>query len=461
MPVRSLGKHIGKGPAAAVNRFGTSLVVFSSSRSFTVARRTAQAARFTVVDRVYAHGPLLWGFQALADGRFLLLYVSKQRLFARNLTATGHFDGRPHLLAAGIKTAGVFYVLPTVAVDSDALRTVVVWGVTHGATAQVDAAIDDQSGWSKPRKLWSRASSSVQGFFHMTVVGDSQDRFLFSVKSTNDPAAVMRGLPGGSRQWEPVTPPERADAANPDSFAALYGTKVASVNGTITAAWQNASGAVVVSTWNGSTWAAPVTAIAGSKNADGYPIYVNPLFVSDGSRVALIWSDFSHGLSGPVEATIRATPAGAWSSPVVFAHSRGEQWVPFASTIDTFWFTASGELAGVWSGDPIRGTQSGGWDAAGLWTGTAGGSAITLSRKSRTPGSFVLTRAGGVHTIVWTDSNGQTYWTTAAANGTVAQKQHLPGCGSGYGASNPEASAQLLLGGVRLKHGGCSSALLW
>lgn len=460
MPVRSLGKRIGKMQRIAVNRFGTSLVLFASPRSFAVARRTAHATRFTTVGRVYAHGPTVWDFRALADGRFLLLYVSKQRLFARILDATGHFHGAPHLLTTGVKLTGVFYVLPTDVVASDASRTVVVWGVTRGRNAEVQAAIEDRSGWSDEKLLLTRASSSFQGLFHMTVVGDSQDRFLFSVKSTNDPAAVMWGLPAGSRQWEPVTPPEKADASNPNSLAALYGAKVASVNGTITAAWQNASGAVVVSTWAGSTWTAPVTAIAGRKDANGYPLYVNPLFVSGGSRVALVWSDLFTGFSGPIEATIRATPAGAWSSPVVFAHSRGEYWVPFASTIDTFWFTSSGELAGVWTGDPIRRNQADGYGAGGLWAGTAGGSAITLSRKSRQPSWFVLPRAGGVHTIVWTDTNGQTYWTTAAADGTVAQKQHLPGCGSGDGASNPNAPTQLLLGGTR-NHDRCRLALLW
>src|ERR671936_585922 len=79
-PVRSLGTRIGSAQAAAVNRFGTSIVVFASSRSLTVARRTAHASKFKISGRISAHAPsrcpsCLWDLAALADGRFLLVYT--------------------------------------------------------------------------------------------------------------------------------------------------------------------------------------------------------------------------------------------------------------------------------------------------------------------------------------------------------------------------------------------------
>lgn len=446
-----------------MNRFGTSIVITTSweSNTLTVVRHTAHASKFKLTGRISAHVASdcpscnIFDLAALANGRFLLVYRTGRRLLARTIDRGGRLLGSPHVLATHF-SPNVQEALPTVAVDSDASRAVVVWGVNNDeATAvRIEGAIHDQSGWSSAKLFYSLSSSAPAGPFFLSLVSDSHDRFLVSVHGANgDSTAVMWGLPGGSQQWEAVTPPQAADASNPDSYAAYYGAKVASVNGTIAAAWQDASGALLVSSWDGSAWSAPVTAVAGSKDANGYPILIDPVFVSDGSRAALVWSDFSQGLLGPLEATIRDSPSAGWSAPVVFPHSRGGRWPPHVNTTDTFWFTTSGVLAGVWDGDPISG------DVDGLYAGTAG-DPVTLSRTAQ-GAWFVLPRAGGLHTIVWSDQNGQPFFDIATGDGVIQRKQQLPGCGAGAGASNPEASAQLLLGGARLHHGTCRPALLW
>lgn len=461
--VRSLGKRIGGAKAGAINRFGTSIVVFASRRSFTVVRRRAHASQLKTVGRVSAHRPSVLSLTALANGRFLLAYMARHRLLARDIDAGGHFRGGPHVLATGYSWAGnlLFPASPSpVVADSDASRTVVAWGVTHGTTQRVEGAIDDKAGWSRPKTFYT-AQSSQTGPFRVQLVGGSQDRFLVSVQGANgDTTSVMWGLPGGSQRWERVTPPQVADGS---PLARQNGAKVASVDGTITAAWQDASAALVVSTWNGSTWTAPVTAVAGSHSSNG-PVTIDPVFVSEGSRVALVWSDVSKGLFGPVEATIRAGAGGSWSAPVVFPHSRGEDWLPSLNRTVEFWFTASGALAGVWSGDPITGSWSTGKDVAGLYVGRTGGngaSATVLSRsQSGTTGRiwFALPRGVGLHTVVWADKKGRAFATMVTGDGVIRHQVALPACGFPAAVSaNGEAVPHLLLiGGTT-----CPAALLW
>lgn len=129
----------------------------------------------------------------------------------------------------------------------------------------------------------------------------------------------------------------------------------------LTAAWQDASAALVVSTWDGASWSSPVTAVPASYS-NGHPVAVYPFFVSDGPRAALVWPDLSKGLDGLIDATVRVTPDAGWSSPLVFPHSVADfPWIGFApeDTFDTFWFTASGALAG--SGRMLRMVST--WEA--------------------------------------------------------------------------------------------------
>jgi hypothetical protein len=362
---------------------------------------------------------------------------------ASGLDRAGRFRARPHVLATGLSSTTTPYTLPLVAVDSDASRAVVVWGVSSdlGTNVRVEGAIDDQAGWSGSTTLYS-VSSSPKGPFIVQLVSDSQDRFLLSLHGTNgDTTAVMWGLPGGSQQWEQVTPPQATDGS---PLASYNGATLASVNGTITAAWQDASAALVVSTWEGPTWTMPVTAIAASYR-NGYPVAVYPVFVSDGSRAALIWSDESKGLNGPVKATVRTSSIGSWSAPLVFPHSRGSYWPPGLGTIDTFWFTASGGLAGIWTGDPVKRFTT------GLYVGRvgAGGASSTVLSRTETPnngrGWFALRRGAGLTTIVWANKKGREFSATATRNGDLRQKQPLPACGyPGPAASNVEASPQVV-----------------
>jgi hypothetical protein len=271
----------------------------------------------------------------------------------------------------------------------------------------------------------------------------------------------MWGLPAGSQQWEEVTPPQTVDGSG---IASVNGSTLASLNGTITAAWQDASGALVVSTWNGSTWTTPVSAIAGS-HANGYPVVIFPIFVSDGPRTAIVWSDTSKGFHGRIRATIRASVAGSWSAPLVFPQSRGDVVLTVGPDIplDWFWFTASGALAGVWTGGPIDQPNSG--SNPGLYVGRV--SATATSAKALTgklgtgPGSFELSRAGGLHTIVWVDKKkGRAFSATVTQNGVVRGKQRLPACGLPEGpfASNPDASSQVV---ALLVRASCPAVLLW
>jgi hypothetical protein len=259
-----------------------------------------------------------------------------------------------------------------------------------------------------------------------------------------------------------VTPPQASDGS---AIASEIGATVASVNGSITAAWQDASAALVVSSWNGSTWTTPVKAIAGSSSGS-IPIAVYPVFVSDGSRAALVWSDSSQGFLGPVEATIRSSPEAGWSAPLVFPHSHSAYWLPSAITLDTFWFTTTGALAGFWAGDPISASTG----VAGLYVGyvgAAGTSAQTLSQtQNGTNGSnwFALARADDLHTIVWENGNGKQFSATVTQDGAVGPSQRLHLCAWPFsGASNPDASAQLLIGGAHLASNrlACSPVLLW
>jgi hypothetical protein len=276
----------------------------------------------------------------------------------------------------------------------------------------------------------------------------------------------MWGLAGGSQQWKQVTPPQTSHGSQ---LARSNGATVASVNGSITAAWQDASAAVVVSTWNGSTWTTPVKAIAGS-HSSGNPIAVYPVFVSDGSRAALVWMDSSGGFLGRVMATTRSSPGARWSAPLVFAHSHGGYWRFGLSTIDTFWFTASGAVAGIWTGDPITSDPStGGTGIAGLYAGSVGAGGASATLLSRTGNGtaghywFALARAGDLHTILWTNGDGKQFSATIIRNGTVRQKQRLDLCAWPFGASNPASSAQVLIGGGA--HLGnrlaCAPVLLW
>jgi hypothetical protein len=406
---------------------------------------------------------------ALANGRFLLVYAARQQLVARGIDKAGRFRGEPHVLATRYTTkTTIGDTLPPVSVESDPSRAVVVWGPVNGTTDRVVGAIDDQAGWSRSKVFYSVKSSGNP--FFVQLASDSQDRFLVSVHGSNgDTTAVMWGLPSGSRQWEQVTTPQ---AAGGSQLAAINGATVASVNGAITAAWQDASAALVVSTWDGSTWTTPVTAIAGSQS-NGYAVVIYPVFVSDGSRAAIVWSDTSNGFLGPVEATIRASSGAGWSAPLVFPHSRGQHWLLHLSTTSEFWFTASGDLAGVWGGDPVTGSGGTGLNVAGLYVGrvgAGGASATVLSRtQSGTTGRIwlALERAGGLHTVVWANRNGSEFSATATRDGVVRQKQRLPAtCRSGFplgGVSNPDASAQLLVAGVPVRGNAakCSTALFW
>jgi hypothetical protein len=298
---------------------------------------------------------------------------------------------------------------------------------------------------------------------------DDQDRFLVSLHGANgDTTARMWGLAGASQQWAQVTPPQTSDRS---AIASEIGATVASVNGSITAAWQDASAAVVVSSWDGSSWTTPVKAIAGS-SPGGIPIAVYPVFVSDGSRAALVWSDSSQGFLGPVEATIRSSPGAGWSAPFTFPHSHSSYWLPSLSTIDTFWFTTTGALAGIWAGDPvINATGDSGPGVSGLHVGSVGaggGSDTVLSQtQDGSSGRFwiALARAGDLHTIVWADGDGKEFSATVAQDGTVGPRQRLHLCGRpNTGASNRDASAQVLIGGGAHLTGnrrGCSPVLLW
>lgn len=104
-----------------------------------------------------------------------------------------------------------------------------------------------------------------------------------------------------------------------------------------------------------------MTAVPASYS-NGHPVAVYPFFVSDGPRAALVWPDLSKGLDGLIDATVRVTPDAGWSSPLVFPHSVADfPWIGFApeDTFDTFWFTASGALAG--SGRMLRMVST--WEA--------------------------------------------------------------------------------------------------
>ena len=468
-PIARLGSRLGEVRGAAVNRFGTSVVVFSSGHSLSVARRTANGSGFNIVGRVSERWPLLVGLTALANGRFLLVYAAQRRLVARGIGAGGRFRGRPHVLASGwTMPTGSFLFPPSpsvVVVGSDSSRAVVVWGVTAGRTEEVKGAIVGRTGWSSS-KVFYKTQSSKAGY-RVLVASDAQDRFLVSLHEANGgTTARMWGLAGGSQQWERVTPPQVADGS---LIASSNGATVASVNGSITAAWQDASAALVVSTWNGSTWTPPVTAIAGTHGASGFPVAIYPVFVSDGSRAALVWSEPSPDFRGPVAATIRSSPGASWSAPLVFPHSHSAYWLPFATTIDTFWFTETGALAGFWTGDGITadpGTSSA--EVAGLYVGYVGAEGTSAKALSQTQGSgsnwFALASADDLHTILWENGNGKQFSAAVTQDGTVGPSERLHLCSWAYSsASNPDASAQLLIGGVHLRRNrlACSPVLLW
>ena len=469
-PIAQLGSQLGDVRGAAVNRFGTSVVVFSSGHSLSVARRTANGSRFKIVGRVSERWPLFVGLTALANGRFLLVYAAQRQLVARGIDAGGRLRGRPHVLAsAWTMSHGSFLFPPSpsvVVVDSDASRAVVVWGATAGRTEEVKGAIVGRTGWSSS-KIFFKTRSSQAGPYRVLVASDDQDRFLVSLHGANgDTTAGMWGLAGGSQQWERVTPPQVTDGS---LIASSNGATVASVNGSITAAWQDASAALVVSTWNGSTWTPPVKAIAGTHGASGFPVAIYPVFVSDGSRAALVWSDFSQGFLGPVEATIRASPRASWSAPLVFPHSHSAYWLPSATTLDTFWFTDTGALAGFWTGDGITADPStSSAEVAGLYVGYVGAEGTSAKALSQTQGSgsnwFALARADDLHTILWKNGNGRQFSATVTQDVAVGPSQRLHLCFWAYsGASNPDASAQLLIGGVHLRRNrlACSPVLLW
>lgn len=469
MPVRSLGKWVGGADEAAVNRLGTSIVVFGSRRSLKIARRAAHGSKFRISGRIRARMPVLMSLTALADDHFLLTYETQQQLLARDLDAKGRLDGKPHVLATGYRLNGTLVTFPSVFVDSDASRTVVVWGFTYGTTREIVGATDSRTGWSSPKVLYSANSSQAQAVFDVQLVGDGQGRFLVGIHGANgDTTAVMWGLSSGSQQWEPVTLPQATDGSD---LATQIGATLAAVNGTITAAWQDASAALVVSTWNGSTWTTPVTAIAGS-HANGSPIPIYPLFVSAGSRTAIVWSDTSQGALGRIMATIRTSAAGSWSAPLVFPHSRGSV-VLVSHASDWFWFTRSGALAGAWTGDPFKSSENGGGNWNGLYVGyvsPTGTSATRLPRRARPYTTnriwFALPRADGKHTIVWADKKGREFATTATGNGVVRGTRQLPACGFPWlGASNANASSQVVAfspTGPVTAHGyKCPAVLVW
>lgn len=478
-PVRSFGSRIGTLEAAAVNRFGTSIVVFATRRSFTVARRTEHGSTFEVSGRLSARNPSVLRLTALADGRFLLVYTAGLRLMVGNIDAAGRFRARPHVLAGDYsfwRPRGSDLIPgPPVIVDSDASRTVVVWGPVDGTTERVVGATDDRGAWSGPKVFYSRRGMDPAnpGLFSVALVHDSRGRFLVSLHGANgDTTAGMWGLRRGSRQWERVTPPQ---AANRSTLASVNGETLGSVDGAITAAWQDGSGALVVSTWDGSAWTKPVTAIAGRRIDRNLVTIESPLVVSDGPRAAIVW--YTGLLTGPVEATIRG-PGGSWSAPLVFPHSAGG-WSPLPLTPqDTFWFTPSGALAGAYSGDPITHPVDSGPGAAGLWVGRVGRGAASATALSRTlsGGSagggaglawFALPRAGGRTTIVWADRKGREFSATATGNAVVRQKRRLPGPSCVYptGVSNPDAPVELLQVNPPSEGSGdssiCPAVLLW
>jgi hypothetical protein len=464
MPVAQLGSRLGHVGGAAVNRSGTSVVVFSSTHSLSVARRTADGSRFKIVGRVSVRRPLVISLTALASGRFLLVYTTQRQLVARGIDAGGRFRGKPHVLAFGWTEPGslLFPATPSlVVVDSDASRAVVVWGVTAGKTQKLEGAIVGRTGWSSS-KVFYETQSDPQDLFRVLAASDYQDRFLVSLQKENEPTtARMWGVEGGSQQWERVIPPQVSDRS---LSTAPGGATVASVSGLITAGWQDASAAFVVSTWNGSTWTTPVTAIAARHGRTG-PDALYPVFVSDGSRAALVWSEPSPNFRGPLAATIRSSRGARWSAPRVFPHSYGPYWVPNAITLDTFWFTTAGTLAGFWTGDPISASTA----AAGLYVGyvgAAGTSAKALSQTQNGTGQswFALARADDLHTILWANKNGKQFSATVTQDGAVGPSQRLHLCNWPYsGASNPDASAQLLIGGAHLARNrlACSPVLLW
>jgi hypothetical protein len=438
MHVRSLGHRIGTAWGAAVSKSGTSLVVFGSKGSLTIARRTEHASKFKISARLSAHKPEVISLTALDSGRFLLVYTTDRGLLARDVNGAGHFGGSAHVLAAGHSIS--FISLPLVSVVSEASRTVVVWGVHQGKTERIKGAIEDQAGWSGAKLLYSARSLKAGPFFQQ-VVSDSQDRFLVSLQGsyTAVPAAVMWGVPQGSRQWEPVTPPQ---TTNDSTLAEQNGATLASVNGVITAAWQDASGALVISTWDGSTWTTPVRAIAGSQTSNG-PAVIYPRFVSDGSRAAIVWGDESESPFGPLKATIRAGSGGSWSAPLTFPHSRNDP----NSYQETFWFAPSGSLAGIWSDSNFPKLAS----PPTLYAGTVSGNAPSATALARTqnPESarswFVLPRAAGLRTIVWADPKDREFSATLTPNGAIEQKQSFPACADpGVAASNPDASAHVV-----------------
>jgi hypothetical protein len=469
MPVRHLGRRIGNPQVAAVNRTGTSVVAFASSYSLTLVRRTAHASKFKVAGRISARRPIVMNLTVLADGRFLLVYAARGRLLARGIDAAGRFAGTAHILATGYTTTGPLGdTIPLVVVDSDASRVVVVWGAVNGTTGEVVGAVDDQAGWSSP-KIFVQAPAET--LFIPQLVHDSQDRFLASVHGTNgDTTAVLWALGAGSQQWSQITPPQATDGSG---IASYDGATLASLNGTITAAWQDASAALVVSTWDGSTWSTPERAISPSYSPNGLPAVIYPIFVSDGSRAGIVWTDQSKGPLGPVKATIRASSTESWSAPLVFPHARGALPAYPGALEDAFWFTASGGLAGVWAGNPLKGSTSNGFYFAGLYVGHVGpnGSSATALSRTQHPNNgrywFVLPSAAGLHTIVWAGVKGREYSTAVTANGAVRPKQLLPACAfPGPAASNPDASAQVMAfsnnnGPVGAPGSKCPAVLLW
>src|SRR5207253_11096673 len=158
----------------------------------------------------------------------------------------------------------------------------------------------------------------------------------------------------------------------------------------------------------------------------------------------------------------RTSPGAGWSAPRAFSHSHESYWLPSLSTIDTFWFTATGALAGIWVGDPDN--------VSGLYVGTVGaqGASDTVLSQTQNGSSgfwIALARAGDLHTIVWADGDGKQFSATIARDGTVGPSQRLHLCGWPLtGASNPDASAQVLIGGgahVGSNRLACSPVLLW
>ena len=460
MRVRNLGHRIGAAGGAAVSKSGTSLVVFASKGSLTIVRRSEHASKFEVSARQSADNPEVIGLTALGDGSFLLVYTTERGLLARGVDGAGHFKGSAHVLKSGRSIS--FVSLPLVAVESDASRTVVVWALNGKTTETIKGAIDDQAGWSGAKLLYSVRSGKTGPYF-LQAVSDSQDRFLVSLHGTyTDLTAVMWGLAPGSRLWEPVTPPQTTDNS---TLAEQNGATLASVNGVITAAWQNASGALVVSTWDGSTWTTPVTAITGSQTSSGSPAVIYPRFVSDGSRAAIVWGDESESPFGPLKATIRAGSGGSWSAPLTFPHSRNDP----NSSQETFWFAPSGALAGIWSNSNFPKLAS----APTLYAGTVSGSAASATAlgKTQNPESarnwFVLPRSAGLRTIVWADPKDREFSTGVTANGSIQQKQSFPACADPrVAASNADASAQVVVvapvGHLPATSGPkCPALLLW